>query len=110
MQRLLILVLALGAVTSNAFAGPLAHGTIVRVASGSVESGWHRGRMVLDARKCWMVQLDKATREGYTMLALSFVDAVEVAHASSQGSGWSPVPLRPVIEAQPAECLEEGSD
>ena len=34
----------------------------------------------------------------------------QTAAGSSQGSGWSPVPLRPVIEAQPAECLEEGSD
>jgi hypothetical protein len=97
---------ALGAVPTLATAGPLAQGTVVRVATGSIESGWHRGRMVLDTRKCWMVQLDRATREGYTMLALSFVDAAEVA----SGSGWSPLTLDPVVRAQPAECLEQGAD
>jgi hypothetical protein len=97
---------ALGCASPGAFAGPLAQGTVVRVASGSIESGWHRGHMVLDSRRCWMVQLDKPTRDGYTMLALSFVAAVQTAN----GSGWSPLALGPVVKAQPAECLEEGAD
>jgi hypothetical protein len=86
--------------------GPIGSGSVVRVSSPGLEPGWFRGHLVLDARRCWMVQLDRATRDGYTMLALSFVAAVEVAN----GSGWTPVALQPVIDAQPAECLEQGAD
>ncbi len=32
---------------------------VVRVSSASIEAGWHQGQAVLDARKCWMVKLDK---------------------------------------------------
>ena len=35
------------------------------VSSGSIEAGWHAGRAVLDARRCWMVKLDKPTKDGY---------------------------------------------
>jgi hypothetical protein len=103
---LLPTVLALAPAATFAAAGPLAKGTVVRVASSSIESGWHEGHMVLDSRRCWMVQLHKPTKDGYTMLALSFVNAVEIA----RGAGWAPIELRPVVQAQPAECLEEGAD
>ena len=87
-------------------AAPLTHGAVVRVASDSIEAGWRTGRAVLDVRKCWMVKLDKPTAGGYTMLALSFVKSVD----SARGGGWSPLPLQSIIRAQPAECLEQGSD
>ena len=48
----------------------LVDGTVVRIASSSIDAGWHKGRMHLDAQKCWMVKLDKATKDGYTMVAL----------------------------------------
>jgi hypothetical protein len=86
--------------------GPISSDTVVRVSSSGLEPGWLRGRVVLDARRCWMVQLDRATQDGYTLLALSFVAAVEVAN----GAGWTPLALQPVIDAQPAECLESGAD
>jgi hypothetical protein len=87
-------------------AGPLADGAVVRVALNLVEAGWHKGRAQLDARKCWMVKLDKPTSGGYTMLALSFVRNVEAASAG----GWTPVPLQQIVRSQPVECLEEGAD
>jgi hypothetical protein len=87
-------------------AAPLTHGAVIRVASDSIEAGWHTGRTVLDARKCWMVKLDKPSSGGYTMLALSFVKSAESARAD----GWSPLPLQSIIKAQPVECLEQGSD
>jgi hypothetical protein len=91
---------------SSIAAGVISPGTVVRVSSTGIEAGWFRGRMVLDGRQCWMVQLNQATKDGYTMLALSFVAAVEVA----TDGGWTPVALQPVVAAQPAECLEEGAD
>jgi hypothetical protein len=87
-------------------AAPLADGAVVRVASNLVEAGWHKGRAKLDGRKCWMVKLDKPTRDGYTMLALSFVRSVQAAHAD----GWAPLPLQTIVRSQPVECLEEGAD
>jgi hypothetical protein len=87
-------------------AAPLADGAVVRVASNLVEAGWHTGRARLDGRKCWMVKLDKPTRDGYTMLALSFVKSVETAGAG----GWTPLPLQTIVRSQPTECLEEGAD
>jgi hypothetical protein len=91
---------------SAAHAAPLSDGALVRVASNLVEAGWHTGRAMLDARKCWMVKLDEPTSEGYTMLALSFVKSVEAANAG----GWRPLPLATIVRSQPAQCLEEGSD
>jgi hypothetical protein len=106
MFRALVLGAALACASLNAFAGARGQGIVVRVAAGSVEPGWHQGRMVLDARKCWMVQLDRPTRHGYTMLALSFVDAAEIPSST----GWSPLALERVVRDQPTKCLEEGSD
>ena len=101
------LTFALGVPSSPVLAAaPIANGDAIRVASGSIEAGWHAGRAVLDARRCWMVKLDKPTKDGYTMLALSFVKSVE----ASRGGGWVALPLQAIVKAQPAECLEEGSD
>lgn len=84
----------------------LSSGSVVRVQAGSIEGGWHQGRLHLDAQKCWMVKLDKPTRDQYTMLALIVVNQLEVA---SNGS-WSAVGVGPILQAQPAVCREYAND
>lgn len=91
-------------------AGPLTDGAQVRVASSSVEPGWFTGKVRIDGRGCWMVHLDKATKDHYTLLALMVLDRLEVAAASSPSQSWTPIDLRAAIKAQPKECLEEGAD
>jgi len=83
-----------------------ADGAVVRVQSSSIEQGWFTGRIRLDKNKCWMVHLDKATRDHYTMLALLVIDELEVSH----GSQWTPVAVKPALLASPASCHEYGAD
>ena len=87
-------------------AGPLADGMSVRIASNSVERGTFTGKVRIDQRGCWMVRLDKPTKDHYTMLALMVVDRLEI----SRGGAWTAIDLPPVVKAQPKECLEEGAD
>jgi len=91
-------------------AGPLTDGAQVRVASSSIESGWFTGKVRIDERGCWMVHLDKATKDRYTLLALMVVNRLEVAAPGSQPPSWTPIDVRTAIKAQPKECLEEGAD
>jgi hypothetical protein len=91
-------------------AGPLTDGARVRVASSSIEPGWFTGKVRIDERGCWMVHLDKATKDRYTLLALLVVNRLEVATSGSQPQSWTPIDPRPLIEAQPKQCLEEGAD
>jgi hypothetical protein len=103
----LAILLGLGFVSVGALAAEsLAADAVIRVSSDAVEHGWHQGRAVLDARKCWMVQLDRPTQDGHTMLALSFVKSIEVQRSGA----WSPLALQTVIANQPKQCLEEGTD
>jgi len=87
-------------------AGPLSDGAAVRITSNSIESGWFTGKVRIDQRGCWMVHLDKATKDHYTLLALMVVNRLEISRAGS----WTPIELAPVVKAQPKECLEEGAD
>ena len=104
---LVAIVLAMGMTPRQAAAAaPFADGTVVRIASSSIEAGWHKGRMHLDDNKCWMVKLDKATKEGYTMTALIGVSELQVA----RGEGWTPIDAKAAAEAQPAICFEYDAD
>ena len=88
------------------FAGQLTDGAPLRITSNSIESGWFTGKVRLDARGCWMVHLDKPSKDGYTMLALMAVDRLEL----SKSSAWTPIDLPAAIKAQPKVCLEDGAD
>ena len=79
---------------------------VVRNTSTSIEGGWHAGRMHLDKQNCWMVKLDKPTRDHYTMLSLLVVERLEV----SNGGGWRAINVKPILQASPAECREYGAD
>lgn len=104
---LLAIVLATGVAPRNAVAAALlADGAVVRIASNSIDAGWHKGRMHLDAQKCWMVKLDKATKDGYTMIALIGVAELQAA----RGAEWSSIDVKAVVKAQPALCLEYDAD
>lgn len=104
---MLAIVLAAGMAPRTAGAAALlADGAVVRIASSSIDAGWHRGRMHLDAQNCWMVKLDKATKDGYTMAALIGVGELQVA----RGESWAPLDVKAVVRAQPARCLEYDAD
>ena len=104
----LILLGSAGLVASqvSVSVAPLSHGTPVRLQASSIEGGWHSGRMHLDDQKCWMVKLDKPTRDNYTMLALIVVTELQVG----KGGTWTPVALDSVLKAQPAVCREYAAD
>lgn len=71
-----------------------------------IEGGWHTGHMHLDQQKCWMVKLDKPTRDNYTMLALTVVTELQIASTGN----WTAVGLKPLLQAQPTVCREYGAD
>lgn len=103
---ILAAALLLAAIPLCSAATTLRNGMNVRIQASSIEGGWHTGRMHLDAQKCWMVKLDKPTLDHYTMLALIVVTELQVS-----GDGiWTPVGLKPVLQAQPAACREYGAD
>jgi hypothetical protein len=91
---------------AHASNSPLSDGMAVRIASSSIEAGWFEGHVHRDARGCWMVHLDQPTKDHYTMLALMTVTRLEIGHDGQ----WIPVDTPAAIKAQPAVCLEEGSD
>jgi hypothetical protein len=104
---LLSIALAMGIPPQQAMAAtPLTNGATVRVTSQSIDAGWHKGRMHLDAKKCWMVQLDKATQDGYTMIALIGVAELQVA----QSETWAAADVKTVIKTQPSVCMEYDAD
>lgn len=84
----------------------LTNGAVVRITSNSVEGGWLSGRLHLNSEKCWMVKLDKPTKDHYTMLALLVVDRLELA----SGSAWNEVAVKPILQSSPAVCREYGAD
>lgn len=85
---------------------PLTSGDVVRISSSSIEGGWHSGRLHQDAQKCWMVKLDKPTRDHYTMLSLLVIERLQIAN----GSAWNDVAVKPILQSSPAVCREYGSD
>jgi len=87
-------------------ADALAEGSTVRIRSNSIEAGWHTGRIKRDDRRCWMVQLDRPTEHGYTLLALPVVDALQLGKTGA----WTAIDAKRAIASEPAHCLVEGAD
>ncbi|HEY5809856.1 MAG TPA: hypothetical protein VIT67_17920 [Povalibacter sp.] len=103
----IVIAVALSVLSFPAMSDPsLTNGAVVRIQAGSIEGGWHGGRLQLDAQKCWMVKLDKPTRDQYTMLSLLVVDQLQLSSAGS----WTPVNVKPVLHNSPAVCREYGAD
>lgn len=84
----------------------LTEGATVRVRSAAIEAGWHTGRITRDGRSCSMVQLDRPTEHGYTLVALMAVDALQLG----QIGAWTAIDARRAIASEPAHCLAEGAD
>jgi hypothetical protein len=102
-----VMAIALGFLAQPAgSAETLTDGSTVRIRSNSIESGWHMGRIKRDDRRCSMVQLDRPTEHGYTMLALMVVDALQLGRTGQ----WTAIDAKRVIASEPAHCLVEGSD
>jgi len=85
---------------------PLHNDAVVRIRSGSIEGGWHTGRLQRDAQQCWMVKLDRATQDHYTMVSLLAVDQLEI----NADGAWSAVGVRSTLQSLPAVCREYGAD
>jgi hypothetical protein len=100
------LTVALGMFPLHAGADTIDDGLTVRIRSNSIESGWHTGRITRDSRDCSMVQLDRPTEHGYTLLALMVVDALQLG----QTGQWTAINAKLAIASEPAHCLAEGSD
>jgi hypothetical protein len=84
----------------------IADGSTVRIRSNSIEAGWHTGKLKRDERRCSMVQLDRPTEHGYTLLALMVVDALQLGKIGQ----WTAIDAKRAIASEPAHCLVEGSD
>ncbi len=80
-------------------------GTVVRVEGTGIEAGWFTGTVLVAGERCTMVKLDRATKDGYTMLALVALKRLQ----RQQGSQWTDVALPPLLQREPKACLE-GSD
>lgn len=88
------------------FAAPLPEGTRVRIESEYIESGWHVGTLRRAQDRCWMVQLEKATESGYTLLSLTTAKRMQIAHNGQ----WQDASPEDNLADQPRACLEEGAD
>ena len=53
-----------------------------------------------------MIQLDRPTEHGYTLLALMVVEALQLG----QTGQWTAINAKLAIALEPAHCLAEGSD
>ena len=100
------LTVALGILPVQAGADAIEDGVTVRIRSNSIESGWHTGRITRDSRHCSMVQLDRPTEHGYTLLALMVVDALQLGYTGR----WTAINAKLAIASEPVHCLVEGSD
>jgi hypothetical protein len=106
-KRVLVaLTAALGMLPLHVGADTIEDGATVRIRSNSIESGWHTGRIMRDSRHCSMVQLDRPTEHGYTLLALMVVDALQLGYTGR----WTAINAKLAIASEPVHCLVEGSD
>lgn len=103
---LALMILMAGTLPLEVSADSLADGATVRIRSNSIESGWHTGRIKRDGRLCSMVQLDRPTEHGYTLIALMAIDALQLGHTGA----WTAIDARRAIAAEPTHCLVDGAD
>jgi hypothetical protein len=98
--------LALIVVTFAAQAGGLAKETTVRVEGQGIEPGWFDGKVFITSEGCTMVKLAKATKDGYTMLALIAVERLQ----KKEGAAWRDLSLADLKGQEPKQCLEAAAD
>jgi hypothetical protein len=99
--------LALGLASTQASGADLiTDGSTVRIRSTAIEAGWHTGRIKRDGRRCSMVQLDRPTEHGYTIVALMVVEALQLGRTGQ----WTAINPKQAIASEPAHCLVNGSD
>lgn len=89
-----------------AFAGALPKGAPVRIEGIGIESGWHAGKVAINSEGCTMVQLDKATKQGYTMVSLMGTARLE----RLQSGAWVEQGIKGLRAQEPKPCLVDGSD
>jgi hypothetical protein len=98
--------LAVGVLPLKVSADSITEGITVRIRSNSIEAGWHTGRIKRDDRRCSMVQLDRPTQDGYTLLALMVVDALQLGRTGE----WTAINTKQALASEPRHCLVEGTD
>jgi hypothetical protein len=84
----------------------ISDGSMVRIRSTAIEAGWHTGRVKRDGRQCSMIQLDRPTQHGYTMVALMVVEALQLGRIGQ----WTAINPKQAIASEPAHCLVDGTD
>jgi hypothetical protein len=91
---------------AGALAGALPKGAPVRIEGIGIESGWHAGRVAINGEGCTMVQFDKATKRGYTMVSLMGTARLE----RLQSGAWLDQPIKGLRAQEPKACLADGTD
>ena len=89
-----------------AHAGALPKGAPVRIEGIGIESGWHAGKTAINPEGCTMVLLEKATKQGYTMVSLTGTARLE----RLQSGAWVDLPIKALRAQEPKTCLVDGSD
>src|SRR5262245_18181845 len=105
MKRVAALVV-ISLVSWSAVAGGIASNVPVRIEGSGIESGWFEGRTDITTEGCTVVKLSKATKDGYILLSLIAVKALQEKNAA----GWRDVSVAELRAREPKRCLVEGSD
>ena len=100
---LLLSVMACTTVFGAAAETPaLPEGTVVRIQSSQIESGWHAGRIRTAASGCRMIMLGTPTASGFESVALAALERLQ----RTEPVRWTEVALAELIEQEPAQCRE----
>jgi len=81
-------------------------GVPVRVESAYLESGWIEGKIGPSPSGCRMVFLSKPNEAGYASVALMTLQRVQ----RKDGDSWQDMPVQPLLDREPAHCLEAAAD
>jgi hypothetical protein len=87
-------------------AGLLPEGATVRAEFTQLEAGWHEGTLRRAQNDCWMIFLNKPTKDRYTLIALTTATRIQV----KRNGQWTDARFTDNLQDQPASCREEGSD
>ena len=88
-----------------AWAGDLPRDTLVRVEGSGIEPGWFEGKIVITGEGCTMVKLARATKDKYTMLALTSVAILQ----KKEGGAWKELSVQTLKAHEPKGCVDENA-
>ena len=78
----------------------LPEGTVVRIQSSQIETGWHAGRIRTAASGCRMIVLGSPAAAGSESVALAALERLQ----RTEPVRWTEVSITALIEQEPAQC------